>query len=361
MRICVDIDGVIVEDAPYNEHHYQSPVRKEQVENLLRLQADHELVFYTSRPNQSYKETVALLQSLGFDTSNGVFFDKPYADTYIDDKMTDIILPNHAKLDRKKLVICYSGGMDSYIAYHYAIRELGYSPDDILCINFDIGHNYSEKEKQARESLDVPYVTIPVGLIQPDVFGNGTTKENYVIPARNLVFASIAAGFGERVWIVGIKPENHYLMFDKNAAFFRLATMAASQAVGAPTTIETPFLHMTKTEIIEWAMQHEDVRKGILNTVSCYHDTHKLCGNCHCVKRAIAMVAAGNFDELLDYAENPFTSEAAASFLKAYREADEKQDYSHYHKDRIDEVWAVYETMGINPDWVINQHYPKEA
>ena len=42
----------------------------------------------------------------------------------IDDN-EELRVANSAQLARKALAVCFSGGMDSYIAYHYAIQEKG--------------------------------------------------------------------------------------------------------------------------------------------------------------------------------------------------------------------------------------------
>lgn len=359
---CIDIDGVLCENDHHSNHENPTP-RIAQINHVKRLQENHRVGFYTSRPNTAYRQTVTWLQRQGLDTSNGVFFDKPDSNFYIDDKMIPVVPSTGANLNRKKLVICWSGGMDSFIAYHYAIEELGYAPEDIMCLNFDIGHNYSEKEKRAREEIGIPFKTIPIGLINPELFDNAVDKDNYIIPARNLIFATIASSFGERVWIVGVKFENHYQMYDKNEAFFRTASLACSQATGAPTIVESPFIDWTKTQMIEWAIS-KGLIEGLRKTVSCYHDTHKRCGNCGlCWKRAIAMYMAGGEEvlpELQEYVVYPFTSETAKDFLRKYKDALERQDFSHYSKERIDEVWECYRWLGINIDYLLEGYYDKD-
>ena len=352
MKYCIDIDGVLCENTCHTNHD-NPPPRTEQIEHIKALQKEHEVVFYTSRPNHEYERTVSFLNDIGLDTSKGVFFDKPNADFYIDDKMIPLIPSSGAVVKRKKLAICYSGGMDSYIAYHYAIKELDYEPEDILCLTFNLGHNYNQKEIDARRTQGIPHVELDLPIINQELFGNAVDKDNYIIPGRNLMFATIAAGFAERVWIIGVKFENHYLMYDKNEAFFRTASLACTQAIGAPTVVESPFMNWTKTQMIEWALEH-GLKEGLSQTVSCYHDTHKRCGNCGlCWKRAIAMYMAGGeevLDELQEYEVYPFTSDVAKDFLRKYKDAVARNDYSHYSKERIDEVFECYRWLGINID-----------
>ena len=110
--------------------------------------------------------------------------------------------------------------------------------------------------------------------------------------------------------------------------------------------------------MIEWAMSN-DLKEGLSHTVSCYHDTHKRCGNCGlCWKRAIAMFMAGGedvLDELQEYEVYPFTSDVAKDFLRKYKDAVARNDYSHYSKERIDEVFECYRWLGINIDKLLGE------
>jgi 7-cyano-7-deazaguanine synthase in queuosine biosynthesis len=96
-----------------------------------------------------------------------------------------------------RLVICFSGGMDSYIAYKFAMKECGFKKKDILLLNFDINQPYKAKEKRAIKKLGVKVRTIKIGLLNKK-FGNMPTKDSYIIQARNLIFATIAASFSDK-------------------------------------------------------------------------------------------------------------------------------------------------------------------
>lgn len=253
----------------------------------------------------------------------------------IDDN-EELRVANSAQLARKALAVCFSGGMDSYIAYHYAIQEKGYDPDDIIALNFNIGQPYADKEKKALDNLNVPYTTVDVGLIKPE-FNNVPDEKNYIIPGRNMVFASIGASLAERVWIMGMKYEDHELMYDKNSTFFKLASVALSQAIGSPTVVESPFSDMTKTDIIEWAKDHD--LKELHETTSCYHPTAHRCGECSlCFKRYIAMEACGLHE---DFDKDPRDSEEAKRLIEVYKDALARNDFSHYQRDRIEETFNI--------------------
>lgn len=335
MKYCIDIDGIICHNGDYDQ--FNTPIiLTENVRRINDLYSNNQIVLHTSRPSADHDVTIKMLKEAGV-LFHDIVYDKPSADAYIDDKAISFVPELGNKLQRKKLAICYSGGMDSFIAYHWAIHELNYLPEDIVCINFNLDHPYYAKEKQAMDELGIPYVTFKLNLIQSEL-NNTPTIQNYIIPGRNMIFASIAAGFGERVWIVGISFEDHPLMYDKNSNFYRLATLSLSQSLGTTTIVETPFSTMSKTDTIKWAMA-QGLTEDLDKTVSCYHPTNKRCGHCGlCFKRYIAMSAAGLTEE---YDVNPANTDIARHFVSEYEKALNLNDFTHYQKDRILETFSV--------------------
>lgn len=235
------------------------------------------------------------------------------------------------ELTRKKLVICYSGGMDSLIAYHYARKVERYREEDILLLNFDIGQPYQAKEEKAMKAIGLPYTQVKLTLPS----AQAATLENYIIPGRNMVFASIAATYGDKVWVVGTKHENHARMFDKNEAFFSTASTALAQAFGDRTCVRTPFINASKTDLLEYA-RHQGILNEVAKTISCYHPVYDRCGECGlCFKRAIAFSAAGLPPET--FQNDPFLSKVATDYYQKYFE-DLDQGCERYGKPRIIEA-----------------------
>lgn len=334
-RIVVDIDWVLCKNWSHKDYLVAEPIK----ENIDAINSyEGEVVIQTARLSEDRKVTEEWLFKNNVKYSK-LIMDKISADLYIDDKATRFI-PNisEEKDDRKELVICVSGGMDSVLAYEYAIREKWYKREDILCINFDLWHPYYQKEQYYLNKAHFEYKTIKLGLCNKSLW-TMPTKENYIIPGRNMVFASVAASFGKRVWIVWIKFENHYKMQDKNAVFFDLASLATTQAIGKKTIIESPFIEMSKTDCIKWALDSWVNPTILSNTTSCYDPKRQRCGNCWlCFKRYIAWQAAW-LVETFDV--NPTTTKIAQDFLDNYLVATKEQNFSHYHKERILETATI--------------------
>jgi len=343
VRISVDIDGTLCANGPHTAYGEAVPLL-DAISRVKDLYGNgHTIDVFTSRLESDRAVTVGWLALHGV-PYHSLTFGKPTADLYIDDKAESYVPNYRAELNRKPLVICYSGGMDSLIAYYWAIKEIGYRAQDILLLNFQIGHPYANKERQAMRDLGLPYTPMDVGWLDSGLLEQPTV-DNYIIPGRNLVFASLAASVGQRVWIVGVKFENHPNMYDKNSNFYRTATLAVSQAVGCYTPVETPFSDMSKTDMIRWAMK-AGIMDQVNRTVSCYHPTEWQCGECGlCFKRAVALKAAGHTGGLNGYSTDPFKSKVASDFKRRYEEAVANGDFSHYSHERIDETLRIMQEL----------------
>lgn len=341
--ISVDLDGILCENGGPECYANAKPIP----ENIKKVNAMYEagvtINIWTSR--RSHEDTTVTIQWL---ENNGVKYhhlglDKPPCDLYIDDKASSFLpyIAKQQKDDKRKVLgICLSGGMDSLIAYHYAIRELGYASHDILCLHFDISHPYEAKEKKALDSFGIPYTTMKVDLCRADL-ANIPDIQHYIIPARNMIFASIMGSLAQTVWIMGMKYENHPLMYDKNDSFFNYASIAMTQATGMMTIVESPFSDMTKTDTIQWALRNGITAEELGKSTSCYHPTKQRCGECSlCFKRNIAMLACGIQEE---YEMEPMMSDEGRHLIAKYREALRDEDFSHYQRDRIEETLKLYD------------------
>jgi len=251
----------------------------------------------------------------------------------------------------KHLVILMSGGLDSSIAYHYAQKECGICKDDIMCIWFDIGQPYAQKEKKSLDELGIPYTTMKLDLIR-DEFDNIPTTEfpGQIIPGRNLIFATIAASFGKEIWLMALDSETHKYAKerDKSERFFEDTTELLTYIFDISrkeTDITSPFFAMTKVEVVEWALKNGLSEDWLKKTSTCYDGEVRNCGKCStCFKRWVAMTVNGINEE---YETNPWESEDAKELINKYKKAREDCDYSHYSKKRVDQSLLALDIRGI--------------
>lgn len=185
-------------------------------------------------------------------------------------------------------ILLFSGGIDSYIGYHYLKEEiLGSYPQALY---FDIKGLYSKKELRhisfikTKLNMDI--------IINEDLTFLGTleTKKAYV-PFRNLYFAMRAASYADNIWICGVKDDH---VTDKTPEVFKLWSEHLSELENRNIQIRSPFFEKTKEEIVRWFSDvYYQKDKLIFETISCYSpDEVQYCGNCQaCFRKACALKA----------------------------------------------------------------------
>lgn len=208
-----------------------------------------------------------------------------------------------------KVVVLLSGGMDSVSALYEAHSQ--YEVLGALSFHYGSKHNDSEIPFAAfhSEKLGVPHRLISLGFIgetfKSDLLQSGGeipkghyTAENMkstVVPFRNGIMLSIAAGFAESFGAEGIviaaHSGDHAIYPDCREDF--MESMAAAIRLGTDAGIEviSPFITMTKAEI---AKRGAELGVDFIKTWSCYKGGEIHCGECGtCVERREAFQLAG--------------------------------------------------------------------
>jgi 7-cyano-7-deazaguanine synthase len=221
----------------------------------------------------------------------------------------------------KKAVVLLSGGLDSTIALYLAKSE-GY---EIYAMSFDYGQKHNRELECAKTSanlLDViehkivslnlnlggrSSLTTPEVEVEDGDADRTDIPQTYV-PARNMVFLSVAASYAESIQaehiFIGVSQVDYSGYVDCRESFIKAMENAINQgtvmAVEAhkPVTIHAPFLHKTKTEEIKLGAE---LNVDFSNTWSCYRGGEKPCGTCDsCLLRARAFAEAGIADTALN-------------------------------------------------------------
>ena len=217
-------------------------------------------------------------------------------------------------------VCLLSGGLDSATAAAIA-RSRGF---DIYALSFDYGQRHARELQAAvrvAEALGAKrHVTLRCDLrawggsaLTADIpvpRGRSLAEmENAIpvtyVPARNLIFLSIALGWAEvigaRRIFIGVNQLDYSGYPDCREEFLRsfeqtanLATKAGAE--GGRFVIEAPLVHMSKSEIIR-AGTALGLDYGL--TWSCYTGGERPCGQCDsCLLRAKGFREAGIPDPL---------------------------------------------------------------
>ncbi len=223
-------------------------------------------------------------------------------------------------MEKAKAVVLLSGGLDSAVALYLA-KSKGF---EVHAVSFNYGQrhetelNYAKQNAKRAGVAAHKIVTLNLG----DFGGSSLTDMNMdvedgdvtrtdipvtYVPARNMVFLSIAASYAESIEaqeiFIGVSQVDYSGYVDcrqefidaMEAAINKGTVMGAEQ--GKPIKINAPFVNMTKAEEIKLGMEL-GVDFGL--TWSCYRGGEKPCGTCDsCLLRAKAFAEAGFEDALL--------------------------------------------------------------
>lgn len=233
--------------------------------------------------------------------------------------------------DTSRQVLLFSGGLDSYPAWHY----LGRPPT----VYFNLGHRYLGPELAAITEL-AERCGIPVE-ISDELNLAQWEAPDAIIPMRNVYLAMLAANRAETAWCVGVRGDH---VADKSPEAFAEISAFISRYTGSPFTLDSPFWSMTKTEIVAWYLAEGLPAEDLLLTYSCSRDDESRvhCGRCSsCLRRWISLV---NNDVTADFELDPWTWERVGSYyVPAMRDGT-------YPDHRANEFFAALQKVGVRPN-----------
>lgn len=220
----------------------------------------------------------------------------------------------------KKAVILLSGGLDSTVTLHMAKSE-GY---ELYALSFNYGQRHDRELQSARKVAQAAGVKEhQVVNMALDLWGGSALTDNTIaveegnadrtdipvtyVPARNMVFLSVAASYAEAIGarhiFIGVSQVDYSGYVDCRQEFIDAMQAAINKGTvcGAdnndPITVHAPFVNKTKAEEITLGMAL-GVDFGL--TWSCYQGGDKPCGTCDsCLLRAKAFDEAGFTDPSL--------------------------------------------------------------
>ncbi len=220
----------------------------------------------------------------------------------------------------KKAIVLLSGGLDSTTALYFA-KSQGF--DELYAITFLYGQKHDKELKSAQavaKSVGVKEHKIVnlllnqwhgCSLTDPDMDvkdGNAERQDipDTYVPARNMVFLSVAASWADALDItdifIGVSEVDYSGYVDCREEFIKAMEQAVNlgTVLGAEKkqhiTIHAPFMHMTKADEVKLG-ERLGVDFGL--TWTCYRGGDKPCGTCDsCLLRAKAFAEAGVEDPL---------------------------------------------------------------
>lgn len=212
-----------------------------------------------------------------------------------------------------RIVVIYSGGMDSYTLLHRALAE-GWRVD---ALSFDYGQRHARELDCARavtRELGIDHEVVDITGIQSLLAGSALTDSEpvpeghyeeatmkaTVVPNRNMILLSLAIGHavsrgGEAVWY-GAHGGDHAIYPDCRPEFIEQMDRVARVANYDAVRVEAPFMHFTKGQILGEGLAMD---LDYSRTWTCYNGRSLACGRCGaCTERLEAFAAHGVTDPL---------------------------------------------------------------
>jgi 7-cyano-7-deazaguanine synthase len=203
----------------------------------------------------------------------------------------------------KSALILYSGGLDSTTLLVENLQRIE------AALSFDYGSKHNEQElKHAahlcalhsvrHQIIDLQFVgdhfrsdLLKSGGAVPDGHYAEENMKKTIVPFRNGIMLSIAAGFAESLGLNTILIANHYgdhaIYPDCRASFINPMSEAIHQGTGGAVNLEAPYTGLNKRDI---ALRGQALGIDYGLTWSCYKGQTVHCGTCGtCVERKEAL------------------------------------------------------------------------
>ena len=214
----------------------------------------------------------------------------------------------------KKLVVIYSGGMDSFTVLNKAVKE-NY---DVYALSFDYGQKHNKElifAKEVCEELSVRHKILDIKSISslftssslvsdnidvPDGHYEAENMVSTVVPNRNMILISLAIGYAvdiaaEGVWY-GAHSGDHLIYPDCRPEFVEVMDKASKVANFEPVYVHAPYLKTDKIGILKDGIK---MNLDYSKTWTCYKGLEKACGTCgSCVERLEAFEVNKSIDPI---------------------------------------------------------------
>ncbi len=216
-----------------------------------------------------------------------------------------------------KTIVLTSGGMDSAVTLYDKVRELGQASVHALSFTYGAKQNAQESKRAATlcQHLGVARTVIDLAfmgeLFRSDLLQSGAeiptgcytdaSMQRTVVPFRNGIMLSIAAGFAESLGAQEIALSNHSgdhrTYPDCRPEFIDAMSQAVATGTYAKIVLSSPLCHRSKIDV---ARRGHELNVPFKDTYSCYVGGEKHCGCCGtCTQRREAFMGANLPDPTL--------------------------------------------------------------
>jgi len=208
-----------------------------------------------------------------------------------------------------KVVVVYSGGLDSTVLLTKCIKEF----DEVVALNFSYGSKHNVKEREAAHKVcsklnielvlvDLPFVN---ELFKSDLLKSGgdvpeghyadESMRRTVVPFRNGIMLSIAVGFAESVGAecvaIATHAGDHAVYKDCLPEF--ISSMSHTSEIGTYEKIYVyaPFVNITKAEVVAEGLK---IEAPFDLSWTCYNGKDRPCLKCSTCEERIGAFYQNN-------------------------------------------------------------------
>lgn len=200
-------------------------------------------------------------------------------------------------MSSNKAVVLLSGGLDSATTLAVALRDndkvftLSFNYKQVNTLELDLAHKIAQASHvEKHQVLDLPLDKICKSALTGASPIPKKRKESEIlngipstyVPARNIIFLSLAWGYAESLdashIYIGVNALDYSGYPDCRPEFIEAYQQMALSGTkdGSKINILTPLIHLSKAEIIQLG---ESLNVDFAATSSCYQ-SHPACGSC---------------------------------------------------------------------------------
>jgi len=241
----------------------------------------------------------------------------------------------------RRAVILLSGGLDSGVMAAYIQHIIMPATTKLHAISIDYGQRHSKEIKCAKgiakhlflEEHKIVNLRNLKGVLESSLTGHGViltgaynkiTQFSTVVPNRNMIMLSVAAGYAQSIYADKLFYAAHYndtrIYPDCRKEFVKALDSALYlSTIDRPVNLLAPFIDWTKADNVSWGLDHDFPFEL---TWSCYFGRKLACGECGTcamkgqrvlmadfTRKPIEQVKEG--DRIISFNEDTFSFEVA--------------------------------------------------
>ena len=219
-------------------------------------------------------------------------------------------------MEKVKVVLIYSGGMDSYTLLCDMYKD---NDIEVHAVSFNYGQRHAKELEYAKnvcDELGITHQIVDMHLIGSQLLGNSSQTSNNidvpeghyedenmkltVVPNRNMIMLSMAIGYAINIGAEGVyfgaHAGDHAIYPDCRPDFIEAMYDVAQLCDYKKIVVAAPYIEMDKGDI---AKRGVELGLDYSNAWTCYNGREKPCGKCGaCQERLEAMETAGITDPL---------------------------------------------------------------